>query len=305
MNRHSVTFRKYSTNQCQEIGWYRVERMKGKFNKCPVTHCTGGGKEKFGMYRHFYYRHPKADILVEEDGILPKCEWCGMRTARLQKHMESDTCKRARGRRTNEIQRSLQDKAEMVSFQANGKTLEKVRRFRYLGRIISDDDDDTECINAQLKSARQRWNCIARILKREGANSKCMAKFYLTVVQAVLLYGADTWVVSKRNMGKLRSFHLRAIRHMTGQHIRKIEKGWEYPNHEELMKKCKLFDIEVYIERRRGTLRKYLEENRKELLEKAQGIGRHCRNVNKIFWWNQKYVEKKEMDEMQKNMWLK
>ena len=136
-----------------------------------------------------------------------------------------------------------------------------------------------------------------------------MTKFYLAIVQAVLLYGADTWVVSERDMGKLRSFHWRAIRYMTGCHIRKRggeggEGDWEYPNHKELMVKCKLLPIETYVERRRGTLRKYLEENRADVLAEAGKMGKHNKNVNKIMWWNQNFITKNEMNQV-KNFWFK
>ena len=112
-----------------------------------------------------------------------------------------------------------------------------------------------------------------------------MAKFYMTVVQAVLLYGADSWTITKRNWKRLQAFHNRALRYMTGQHIRKGADGvWTYPNHESLEKKCGLFPIETYIKRRRGTLRKYLEENRKELLEEALDSKPPSKNSSKILW---------------------
>ena len=57
------------------------------------------------------------------------------------------------------------------------------------------------------------------------------------------------------------SFHLRAVRYMTGVHIRKQEEEeWSYPDHEVLLEKCGLFPITIYLERRRGTLREYLEK---------------------------------------------
>ena len=66
---------------------------------------------------------------------------------------------------------------------------------------------------------------------------KMMARFYLAVVQAVLLYGADSWALTQRDMKFLTAFHHRAIRFMTGQHIKKInDKEWFYPNHGELLK---------------------------------------------------------------------
>ena len=156
-----------------------------------------------------------------------------------------------------------------------------------------------------MKRARQKWNSIARILKREGANAKTMAKFYLAIVQAVLLYGADSWTITKKNLIQLRSFHHRAVRYMTGKHIRKIgENEWEYPDHGYLLEKCQLFPIDTYIERRRGTLRKYLEENRKELFENAKQTKLSARNPHKVLWWKQRWIEKSEMNEL-KNFWKK
>ena len=69
---------------------------------------------------------------------------------------------------------------------------------------------------------------------KEGASAKCMARFYLTIVQAVLLYGAESWVINRRDMNKLESFHNRVARYLTNKHIKKIDEDhWEYPDHEE------------------------------------------------------------------------
>ena len=145
----------------------------------------------------------------------------------------------------------------------NGKKLQRVKQFCYLGRIFTENDDDSTCIQENLKKARKRWNRVGKILKTEGANPKVMAKFYLTIVQAVLLYGADSWVIKAKEAVALRSFHRRAVRYMTGCHIRKLQDGkWSYPSHEKLLKECGLLEIDMYIQRRRGTLRKYLETNR-------------------------------------------
>ena len=76
--------------------------------------------------------------------------------------------------------------------------------------------------------------------------------FYLTVVQAILLYGSGSWVVTKRDLGKL---------DMTVEHIQKIrEGGWIYPDHQKLLLKCKLFTMETYLEGRRETLWEYLQK---------------------------------------------
>ena len=56
--------------------------------------------------------------------------------------------------------------------------------------------------------------------------------------------------------------------------------------------------------RRRGTLRKYLEENRKELMEETSKTTTPARNPNKTLWWIQKFISKEEMTE-KTNFWKK
>ena len=163
-----------------------------------------------------------------------------------------------------------------------------MREFKYLGRILADNDRDSNCIEFNIKKARQHWNSIARLLKREGASASIMAKFYITIVQAVLLYGADSWAVSNRDLNKLQSFHRRALRYMSGSHIKKnVDGSWHYPDHETLLQKCNLCSIEVYLERRRNTLWRFLENNRPELLENSKNCRRHNKDVNKVLWWDQ------------------
>ena len=264
--------------------------MKPKSQKtdCPVANCSGGSKGKSGMYRHFCLKHVSATLVIAEDGLLPRCPECFMFVRDIFKHRNSFTCKRGKQRRDNEILEKRQEFAEEVELTVYGKKLERVSEFKYLGRIFSQDDDDSKCINKQLKKARARWNNVAQVLSREGANAPTMARFYKAIIQAVLLYGADSWTITKLNWDRLRAFHKRAIRHMTTSHIRKIgEDSWEYPDSEKLREKCKLETIETYIERRRNTLKNYLIKNRASLLTEAETMNVPARNVHRILWWKQ------------------
>ena len=111
-----------------------------------------------------------------------------------------------------------------------------------------------------------------------------MARFRMVAAQAVSLCGANSWSINSRNMSKLRSFHNIAVRHMTSNHIVKKNDVWEHPNHEKLCKKKKSLPANICVERRRGTLRKCLELNRKDLLTKALSIKKHCYDVSKALW---------------------
>ena len=142
-----------------------------------------------------------------------------MFTINITKHQCSKTCKILQQRRKNKILQNKQVEASNIKFYVYNTKLERKQEFKYLGRILNQNDNNDIYITIQIEKARQRWNCVAKILKREGANAKTIAKFYLTIVQAVLLYGADSWTITTKTLQQFQSFYNRALRYMTGKHI--------------------------------------------------------------------------------------
>ena len=81
-----------------------------------------------------------------------------------------------------------------------------------------------------LKNSRKSWAQLTRILGREGANLRVSGMFFKAVVQAVLLFGSDTWVMTPCMEQALGSFQHRVIQQITGKHPRSWEEGvWDYP----------------------------------------------------------------------------
>ena len=76
--------------------------------------------------------------------------------------------------------------------------MERVEVFKYLGRLLAQDDDDIQAIRAQLRKARATWARVGQVLRAENVPPRVAAKFYRAVVQAVLLYGSKTRVLSLR-----------------------------------------------------------------------------------------------------------
>ena len=56
------------------------------------------------------------------------------------------------------------------AFHAYGKKMRAVTEFRYLGRILTNTDDDWPAVAGNLRKARVKWGRLARILGREGAD---------------------------------------------------------------------------------------------------------------------------------------
>ena len=82
-----------------------------------------------------------------------------------------------------------------MAFEVYGKQLNTVPSFKYLGRILTAGEDDFPAVAGNLGKARKIWGRLKRILSREGADKRVQGNFSKAVVQQVLLFGAETWVL--------------------------------------------------------------------------------------------------------------
>ena len=111
-----------------------------------------------------------------------------------------------------------------------------------------------------------------------------MARFYETVVQAVLLYGSETWVLSEEMVRLLNSFHNRCARHLTQRHIRQEQDGsWTTPPSTEVLEEAGLKPIQDYIQKRKQNLMIYA--TRRPIYEECKTSPRLATNVNQLVWW--------------------
>ena len=267
---------------------------KGRKTQCPVCAVRIAGA-KWGVYSHFAHVHPEASLIVVGDGLRPKCERCGWHSDDVATHQEGATCRKIAARRRNEALATMQARADLVSFTVAGRPIERVTSFDYLGRLLSERDEDSTCIATQVLKARKRWLPLRRLLVAEGVGARVMGRFYVAIVQAVLLYGAESWTITTSDWRRLRTFHNQVVRYITRCHILKRGDGtWEIPDHEVLRRKCGLETIETYVERRRGTLREYLDTSRRELLESVSECQPPPLHARKVLWWKQPWRRKSD-----------
>ena len=100
---------------------------------------------------------------------------------------------------------------------------------------------------------------LSRLLVREGATPRVSGKFYKAVVQAVLLYGSETWVWTLSMFKTLQGFHKRVVRRLAGRLPRLQNGEWVYPPIAEAYEITGIHPIEVYIARRRETFQPRIE----------------------------------------------
>jgi hypothetical protein len=153
-----------------------------------------------------------------------------------------------------------------------------------LGRLLAQDDDDIQAIRAQLQKARATWARVGQVLQAENVPPRVAAKFYKAVVQAVLLYGSETWVLSTTALASLGGFHIRAAYRMAVRHKprRGPGHGWIYPKSKDVLEECGMSTLEEYITICRQTIAVYVA-TRPILTECRQG--KRKRGAVPHRWW--------------------
>jgi hypothetical protein len=268
----------------EEVTYTMSMEDRDSTGECPK--CQENIKDRYGMRRHFMHRHLNDKIIIEEEGELPRCPNCGMFGNHGRAHQGTKTCKTGKIRKDLRDMKREQTRARTTRFKIGNEELETVKEFKYLGRITSDDDDDLPAVRDNLKKARARWARVSRVLTRKSATAKMMGKFYLSVVQSVLLYGAETWVLSKRMEGMLEGFHNRCARQMTRQFIHpdpENEGEWITPPVAATLAAAGLLPLMTYVKKRKAVILRFAE---------TRAIYRKCRrstpmagNVNQLIWW--------------------
>ncbi len=57
-------------------------------------------------------------------------------------------------------------------FTAYGEDLERVEVFKYLGQLVSYNDNNSHAMWSNLKKARKSWAQVSRVLRAENASPK-------------------------------------------------------------------------------------------------------------------------------------
>jgi hypothetical protein len=95
-------------------------------------------------------------------------------------------------------------------------TFETVNSFVYLGTLITTDNNTSAEINNRIALANGCYFGLVNILKAKNISRKYKVIVYKTLIKPVLMYGADTWVLSKADELRLGVFERKILRRIYG-----------------------------------------------------------------------------------------
>ena len=165
-------------------------------------------------------------------------KWCHGRCSRLRRVVgvtgfRCPTCVEGGGNRPEE------------EFEVGEERLKVVSKFCYLGDMMDSDAGSERAVRVRVAAAWQKWREIASLLLRKFVPLKVRASIYEACVRSVMLYGSETWALTEKEMGIIRSSDMRMLRYMAS--VR-----WEdRVSNEEVAGRCGLEMICRKLRRRR------------------------------------------------------
>lgn len=161
----------------------------------------------------------------------------------------------------------------------DGEVIEEVDSFCYLGSKVSINGGSKEDINDRINKARSAFQSLYKVWRAKKISKATKLKIFNSSVTSVLLYGCNTWSLTKSRLKKLQTFTNRCLRQI-------LQIFWpNWVTNEQLLALANLSTIECEIKKRKWnwighTLRKPNREIARSALEwNPQGYrdpGRPC-----------------------------
>ena len=200
---------------------------------CLMGVCPGRTMSRSASWVNFTHRHVQETVVILEGGghPLPRCPKCDIFVtwrAINGRHQSPEMYARGEERSRKHCREEEARGSTAAAFQAYGRPLEAALEFKYIGGVLTALYDNLTAVVVKLRKAWRRWARMSSILGREGEYPCTSSKFYKAMVQATLLFGAETWVMYPKIGRTLGGFHHRVAlclekmqlrRYMTGRWV--------------------------------------------------------------------------------------
>ena len=133
--------------------------------------------------------------------------------------------------------------------QGSRNAFEEVEKFKYLGVMITRDNDETIEIQGRITAANKAYYALIGIMKSNHVHQKTKIKIYQTIIRSVLTYGSETWTMSKKIETMLGVFERKVLRRIFGAVL--DNQVWRIRYNQELYEKYKSMDLVTFIKLRR------------------------------------------------------
>jgi hypothetical protein len=120
------------------------------------------------LWRHLRDLHPFNKVVVSTEWYFPQCERCAMQVNPVYpRHIRTQECQ-------TRVEQKLQRESVVHSasalrrqFLVHGDMLERVEVFKYLGRLLVQDEDEAQAVQQHLQKSQGVWARVGQVLHGE------------------------------------------------------------------------------------------------------------------------------------------
>ena len=98
------------------------------------------------------------------------------------------------------------------NIEVNGNLLEIVKRFLYLGSILTEDGTIREEIGKRIQQANGFYRCVRGLVWNQEVPEKCKEVLFSMNYTPILTYAAGTWTITKRNESRIQAAEMKLLR---------------------------------------------------------------------------------------------
>jgi len=150
--------------------------------------------------------------------------------------------------------------------------------------LATSDDNDLMAVLYHIHQAHICWNQIARLLICQKASQKVMGHFYLAAVQAILLYGLESWMLTQQQLQLLEAFYYQCACHIACNPIWMLSNGeWHTLCTEDVLKHVCLQPIHIHIQNHWEHICPYTENL--PIFTKCKDSAPTPITACHIYWW--------------------
>ena len=109
---------------------------------------------------------------------------------------------------------SKQGNARQIKVKLDGHQLEQVDKLTYLGQTITNDGRCEEEIKKRITIAKKQFSLMKNVLTNRKLRYSTRKRLVKCYIWSTLLYGAETWTISKSSENRINSFEMWVYRRM-------------------------------------------------------------------------------------------
>jgi hypothetical protein len=114
----------------------------------------------------------------------------------------------------------------------NGKVYQEVTDFKYLGSIITSDNNCERDKKARMAYRNRSYYALTKIMKSREISKSTKLKIYTTISRPIVIYGCEGWTMSEHMEEALRVWERKISRKVYGP--KRDTNGWRIRTNKEI-----------------------------------------------------------------------